>query len=167
MSKTSTKRFLLGVAAAALTTVLSASETSAATTTATFSVSATVVATCNVTTNNLNFGAYSGLVANGTSTLTATCSTGTPYTIGLNQGTATGATVTTRKMGGPGAQLLNYGLFQDSGHATNWGNTSGTDTQASTGTGVAQNFTVYGQIPAGQLVQAGAYSDTITTTITF
>jgi spore coat protein U-like protein len=167
MSKTSVKRILLAVASVTAVTVLSTSAAMAATTTATFTVSATVVSTCNVTTNNLNFGTYSGASATGASTVNATCSTGTPYTVGLNQGASTGATVTTRKMAGPGAEYLNYGLFQDAGHATNWGNTSGTDTQASTGTGAAQSFTVYGQIPASQFVQAGAYSDTITATLTF
>jgi spore coat protein U-like protein len=167
MLNVSKQRLLLAVATATLATVLSVSETNAATTTATFTVSATVVATCNVTTTNLNFGSYSGVALAGTSTVSATCSSGTPYTVGLNPGTSTGATVTTRKMTGPGAQVLSYGLFQDSGHATNWGNTAGTDTQAGTGNGAAQSFTVFGQIPAGQFPQAGSYSDTITATVAF
>jgi spore coat protein U-like protein len=43
----------------------------------------------------------------------------------------------------------------------------GTDTLASTGTGVAQSITVYGQIPAGQYVSPGTYNDTIIATITY
>jgi spore coat protein U-like protein len=167
MTSASMKRLLLSLAMVTLAIVWVSSRALAATTTTTFAVTATVVATCNVSASPLAFGSYSAVALSGTTTVQATCSTAAPYNIGLNAGTATGATVTTRKMTGPGGALLNYGLFQDSGHATNWGNTVGTDTVASTGTGAAQSFTVFGQIPASQFVQAGSYSDTITVTLTF
>ena len=160
-------RFLLGLVLGTCAAVLFGSSVNAATTTATFTVTANVVTTCNVTANNLNFGNYSGVAVAGTTTLNATCSTGTPYTLGLDQGTSSGATVTTRAMTGPGPELLHYGLFQDAGHSTNWGNTPPTDTEAGTGNGTSQTFTVFGQIPASQFIAPGAYSDTITVTLTF
>ena len=163
----SVKRVLIGLGAAALVAGLPLSWAAAATTTATFTVTATVTTNCTLTANNLNFGTYAGAIVTGTTTLTATCSTGTPYTIGLNAGTSAGASVTTRAMTGPGTDLLHYGLFQDAAHSVNWGDTPGTDTEASTGTGAAQTFTVNGQIPASQFVQPGNYSDTITATLTF
>jgi spore coat protein U-like protein len=63
--------------------------------------------------------------------------------------------------------LLGYGLFTDSGHVTNWGNTIGTDTVTGTGSGAAQALTVYGEIPASELVAPGSYSDTITATVSY
>ena len=75
--------------------------------------------------------------------------------------------MTTRSMTGPAAALLGYGLFKDASHTINWGVTVGTDTVAGTGNGLAQPITVYGQIPAAEYVQAGAYSDTVTATITY
>lgn len=153
----------LGVAALAAWPL---SQAAAATATTTFSVTADVVTTCAITATNMNFGNYSGVVLNGTSTLDAACSTGTPYTIGLNAGTGIGATVTSRKMTGPGVELLNYGLFQDAGHTINWGNTIGTDVPGVGATAV-QPFTVFGQVPASQFIQSGQYSDTITVTLTF
>jgi spore coat protein U-like protein len=99
--------------------------------------------------------------------MTATCTGSTPYNVGLNAGTATGATVTTRSMTGPAGALLGYKLFTNSGHTTNWGNTVGTNTEAGIGTGLAQSLTVFGQIPAGQSVTPGAYSDTIIVTLTY
>jgi hypothetical protein len=66
-----------------------------------------------------------------------------------------------------GLAAQNYGLFQDAGHATNWGNTIGTDTESGTGNGAVQTFTVFGNLPAGQFVAPGSYNDTITTTLTF
>jgi spore coat protein U-like protein len=113
------------------------------------------------------FPNYSGLAVQSTSTLTVTCTGTTPYNVGLNQGTATGATVTNRSMTGPASVLLGYKLFSNSGRTTNWGNTVGTSTVAGTGTGVAQALTVYGQILAGLSVQPGSYADTITATITY
>jgi spore coat protein U-like protein len=153
--------------AAALISGLPLAQAYAATTTTTFTVTATVAAGCTVSATNLAFGTYSETQIDATSTITTNCSNGSPYNIGLNPGTATGATVTTRKMTGPASALLNYSLFSDSGRTTNWGNTVGTDTVPSTGTGAAQNFTVFGRLPGSQFVAIGAYTDTITVTVTF
>ncbi len=137
------------------------------TATTSFQVTAIVPATCTITANPLAFGNYSGVVLSSTTTIFVTCSKTTAYNVGLNAGTATGATVSNRSMTGPVSALLNYKLFSNSAYTTNWGNTVGTDTVAGTGNGVAQSLTVYGQVPAGQLVRPGSYSDTITATLTY
>ena len=169
MSPALRKSLLVGLAAAAMAAGLPLSQAVAATATTTFSVTAEVVTTCNITSTNMAFGSYSGLLLNSTATLNATCSTGTPYTIGLNAGTGTGATVAVRKMKGPAVEELNYTLSQDSAHTINWGDTPpGTDTVAGVGNSIGvQPHTVFGQIPASQFIQAGEYSDTITVTLTF
>ena len=141
----------------------------ASTATSTMAVSATVVSSCTVSSTPMAFGTYNSAVLTSTATVTATCSNTTPYNVGLNAGTATSATVTTRGMfvsGTPGV-VLNYGLYSNSSRTTNWGMTVGTDTVAGTGNGAAQPITVYGQIPANQLVAPGSYADTITATITY
>ncbi len=137
------------------------------TSTATFTVTATIVANCLLSATSLNMGNYAGVKLNANSTLTVTCTNTTSFNIGLSAGTSPGATVMTRKMTGPGSAMLNYSLFRDSGLTQNWGMTVGTDTLSSTGNGVAQNFSVYGQIPAGQFVTPGTYNDTIIATITY
>jgi spore coat protein U-like protein len=121
---------------------------------------------CGISASNLNFGNYTGTVLNATTTLQVGCTSGTAYNVGLNAGTATGATVTTRAMQN-GTALLNYALYSNSGRTTNWGNTVGTDTVAGTGTGVAQPLTVYGQIAAGLHPTPGTYTDTITAAVTY
>ena len=136
-------------------------------TTASFTVTAVVQATCTIIANPLAFGTYSGLLINATSTLSVTCTNTTSYNIGLNAGTATGATVTNRSMTGPSSALLGYKLFSNSGLTTNWGNTVGTNTLGGTGSGALQPLSVRGQIPAGQYVRPGSYTDTITATITY
>jgi spore coat protein U-like protein len=135
--------------------------------TTTFTVTANVPPVCTVNAANLVFGNYSGNQLDGTTTVSSTCSSGAPYNIGLNPGVAAGATVTTRAMTGPAGALLSYSLFQNAARTTNWGNTVGTDTVPTTGTGVAQTFTVYGRIPALQSPVLGAYQDTITVTLFF
>ena len=140
----------------------------AATNTATFSVTATVQATCLISANNLSFGTYVGSQIQDTSTISVTCTNTTPYNVGLDAGAASGATVTTRQMTGTNYdQLLNYSLYSNTNYTTNWGNTVGTDTVAGTGTGAAQTLTVYGEVPAGQYIEPDSYADTITATITY
>jgi len=66
-----------------------------------------------------------------------------------------------------GSNLLSYSLYEDSGHTTVWGQTIGTNTVTGTGTGLPVTQTVYGQIPAQQAMPVGAYTDTITVTVTY
>lgn len=139
----------------------------AATATSSFAVTSTIASTCLVSATALGFGSYSGLVVPVSSTVSVTCTSTTPYVVGLSAGLGTGATVTARKMTGPASALLTYGLFQDAGHTVGWGVTAGTDTVAGTGNGATQPITVYGQIPTAQYVAPGAYADTITVIVTY
>jgi len=140
--------------------------------TGTFGVSATVAASCTVSGTNLAFGttvnALGGNV-DATSALTATCTNGSAYTIGLNAGAATAATVTTRKMTHTNTiNTLNYSLSTIASGGTNWDDIGGTTVASGTGNGAGQAITVFGRIPTGQTSAiAGAYSDTITATINF
>ena len=136
--------------------------------TTTFTVTATVATTCTIAANALAFGTYTGSASAVNTTVTVTCNQTSPFNVGLNAGTATGATVTARKMTGPAGATLNYALYQNSSLTTNWGNTVGTDTVSGTTSGTtADALTVYGSIPAGQSVPPGAYTDTITATVTY
>ena len=133
-------------------------------TSTTFKVSARVNAVCEIVATDLAFGAYTSqgtAPLQGTTLLTATCTPGSAYNIGLNAGTSPGATVNQRKMVS-GANALNYNLYSDSARGVIWGNTIGTDTVTGVGTGLAQDHTVFGQVPAAQVVPAGEYKDIIT-----
>jgi spore coat protein U-like protein len=141
----------------------------AATTTTTFAVSVTLAATCTINSASaLNFGNQGILSANvdQTSTIQVTCTNTTPYNIGLDAGTGTGASVATRKLTSGGA-TVNYTLYSDTGRTTVWGTTIGTDTVAATGNGSGQNYTVYGRIPVQTTPAPGTYTDTITVTVTY
>jgi spore coat protein U-like protein len=147
----------------------SASAPRAATSTATMTVQMTITATCTVNSATaLNFGTQGVLTTNvdQTSTIQVTCTNTTPYNIGLDAGTGTGATVATRKMTS-GANTVNYTLYSNSTRTTVWGNTVGTDTAAATGNGSAQSYTVYGRVPPQAAPAPGTYTDTITVTVTY
>jgi spore coat protein U-like protein len=132
------------------------------------SASATVVSSCNVGATTLNFGSQGVLNSNvdASSSVTATCTSGTAYNIGLNAGTGPGATVTTRKMTSGGA-TINYSLYGNSARTTNWGTTVGIDTVSGTGSGLGQSYTVYGRVPSQTTPAPATYSDTIVSTVTY
>jgi spore coat protein U-like protein len=110
-----------------------------------------------ISVNPLNFGNFSGASINATSTASVTCTNTLTYNIGLNAGTATGATVTTRKMTSRASATLSYSMYRNAGETLNRGNTPGTDTVLGVAIGSAQTFTIYGQLAAGQSANPAAY----------
>ncbi len=154
--------------------VMAAGVAQAATTTTTFAVTATVQSTCSATAAALAFPNYTP----GTGTLTGNtninvkCTKNTPFTVSLNAGSTVGDAFAQRLMAS-GANTLQYNLYTTAALGTIFGDgTGGTATVPGTGTGVATAVavTVYGQLPDNATNQAavpGAYSDTITVTVTY
>src|SRR5205085_3832805 len=70
------------------------------TTTTTFNTTASVAAQCNVSAGNLSFGAIDPLNSqvDRTTNLTLNCTNNSPYTVGLDAGVTTGATIAQRLM---------------------------------------------------------------------
>lgn len=136
--------------------------------TAAFNVTATVIKNCSVSTTPVNFGSVGVLISNltATGTVSVQCTNTTPYTIGLNAGTAPGATITNRKMTN-GTSTVGYALYSNSARTTNWGDTAGIDTVSGTGSGYSQSYSVYGSVPAQPTPAPGTYTDTITVTVTY
>jgi spore coat protein U-like protein len=131
----------------------------------TFTVTATVAPTCIISTTILDFGTVlnlSSAVNVQPQSIKPTCTSGTTYTIGLNAGTGTGATLAVRKMTF-GANTINYSIYTNAGHTTVWG----AGTVSSTGTGNQQLFQAFGQVPAQALPNPGTYTDTIIATVTY
>jgi spore coat protein U-like protein len=142
----------------------------------TFAVSLTIIAECVInSTATLAFGSHGVLGgSSGTdpndaqTTIAVQCTNSTPYDIGLDGGTTSGGTPTTRKLLNTlSSATVNYKLYTEGTHTTNWGNTVGTDTSSQTGNGASQSFTVYGRIPAQTTPVPGVYADTVTVTVTY
>lgn len=118
-------------------------------------------ATCTVSATNVAFGTYTGALVEITGTVTVHCTNGAAYDVGLSGGDS--GSVTARTMMN-GTAPLNYALTSGSYAGTNWGNTNPTWVTG-TGTGANQVLTVYGELAAAQYVAPGAYTDTITVTV--
>ena len=149
---------------AAGATVALAAPSFASTQATNFTVNANVAGTCTVSANNLSFGSYTGAQDDVTSTVGANCTTGTAYTLSMSNGNnyAGGS----RRVAAGGGNYLNYAIYTDAAHTTNWDTTAG-HTVAGTGNGAVQSINMYGSMPAGQTGAVGTYNDTITVTITY
>lgn len=142
----------------------------AQTVTDSFDVTITIADECQITsTQALDFGSVGVLTSNvdATATLQVTCTPGTPFDIGLDEGLGSGATTTARLMTSVALDTIEYHMYQDASRSVNWGETISTDTQASTGTGSAQSFTVYGRVPVQTTPDTGVYDDTVTVTVSY
>jgi spore coat protein U-like protein len=129
---------------------------------------ATVVPNCYIGTSPVNFGTV-GILSSAVTAIGyfgTNCSNTWPYNMSLNAGGGAGATVTTRYMTN-GSTSVGYSLYRDAGYASVWGNTIGSNTMSSTGTGAVQLFTIYGKVPPQATPAPGTYNDTVIATITF
>lgn len=142
---------------------------SAATKTTTFQVRLNLVNDCSITANDLDFGSHGVLTTNldQSTTLGISCTSGTAYAVGLDAGSASGSSVASRFLTGPASSTVIFQLFRDTARAQIWGNTLATDTVSGTGNGTAQTIPVYGRVPPQSTPAAGAYTSTVTATITF
>ncbi|CAN5291229.1 spore coat protein U domain-containing protein [soil metagenome] len=136
---------------------------------ATFTFSATLVPDCQATSSSVEFGGVGVLTANkdGQGGLGVTCTTGTTYSVGLDNG-LTGTAPTARKMK-KGAETVTYGLYKNSARDQPWGDlAAGAGLVAGgTGTGTSQPFAVYGRAPPQSTPSPGAYADTVVATVTY
>lgn len=131
-----------------------------------FTVQAYVDRVCNLTADDLNFGSR-GLLktqVDASSLVKVSCTLGLPYAIGLNGGLGNLAPAA-RKMTHSG-QSITYGLYRDAARSLPWGSAVG-QIAGGTGTGLLQNLTVYGRVPAQTTPSPGIYTDTVVVTVTY
>ena len=157
---------LLVLCGVCLAAGLLATTARAYTTTGTILVSVTVPKACTFSTSNLAFGIYSSTALAATASIAVTCTSTTAYYINFNNGLQSSC-CWTNNMKSSGGANLNYALYQDSAHTKVWNNTVYLDGVAGIGTGAPQSLLVYGLTYGGQYVAAGAYTDTVTATITY
>ncbi|WP_165838763.1 Csu type fimbrial protein [Roseicella frigidaeris] len=160
--------FGLLASAAAVVAPLRPHPAAAAATTATMAVSATVLSTCLVVALPMVFGNYAPTAASDAQAdLTVTCTPGTTYTLSLDKGLGSGATLAQRAMSFL-TNSLTYSLYTTAARSVVWGDgTGGTATVTGTGTILPQLITVYGRIPASQNTAPGIYTDVVTVTLTY
>ena len=100
------------------------------------------------------------------------CTKGSGPSIGLNAGTNPGAVAGVTRAMANGTNRLGYELLQPAaapGNGAVWTDIGGANplNAGVSPSKVARGFTVQAQIPAGQDVAVGSYSDTVTATVNF
>lgn len=138
-------------------------------------------ATCSTSATGVAFGSYDRLGAlplDSTGTVTVICNSllglgleAVNYQIRLSAGGS--GSFTARRMSS-GGNTLNYNLYTDSAHLSVWGDGTGATSISTDGYSFnllsgpkTKNYTVYGRMSVGQNVPAGAYSDSITVTVSY
>jgi spore coat protein U-like protein len=157
----SAARLLLAIAVAAC----HASSARSAVDTDVLTVTATVLSACSLSGGTLSFGSYtSGQAQNldvDGSVNYVNCSGSLSFTL---DGGGSG-NVHARQMS-QGASRLNYQIYRNSVRNAVWG--SGADAHGVVLLGTQSGaVTVYGRIPANQIVPEGTYTDTVNITLTF
>jgi spore coat protein U-like protein len=157
--------------------VFAATTSRAGTASANLTVQMTVTASCTINAATLTFPSVAGTSltstpATGNTTLSVTCTNGSPYAIGMGQGL--------NFLGGlnrmvSSGNFLPYGLYLDAAYTQPW--TTAADNNSctivngcylGTGSGSAQTVPIYGQVPTIVLAPAaGTYSDTVSMTVTY
>lgn len=149
---------------AVLATLLTLEPAAAETKTSSFDARVDVSATCSLGASDLRFPAVTtGNLTNvdASTSLSVTCSSGTPYQISMSEGANFNST---RRLAW-GSSFISYGVFSDSSRSQSW---MGATVVAGTGSGAAQQIPVYGRIFSGQSVPTtGSYADTIVATISY
>jgi len=137
-----------------------------------FGVTADVQTECTVSATTLDFGSAGNIATTAvmaSSTITVNCTPGINYSVALNAGQGSGATMAQRRLTRTGGtETLRYGLYRDNARTQLWGDGSaGSSTAAGTGNGNYTSLTVYGTLPVQTVPPPGQYSDTVTVTLTY
>jgi spore coat protein U-like protein len=134
----------------------------------TFNIVAAPPSACVFTVSDLNFPTSTLLssAVSGQTTLSATCTSQTSYTVALDNG-LTGTGPTARIMKSASSATVTYGLYRDSARSLPWGTVASGQSQSGTGSGAAQVYTIYGQVPAQPTATPGTYTDRIVVTIAY
>lgn len=130
--------------------------------------SAKVNSTCTIAVSPINFGTINSNSQNlQSTTLTATCTKGTAFNVGLSTGISNN--FSSRYMAlNDNSDQLNYNIYFDNLYNNILGDGNENTTLINDiGTGNDQTFTLFGKIPTGQFVSPGTYSDLISVTLSY
>lgn len=130
------------------------------------SVTATVQASCLVSTTDTVFRTYAA-AANTASAVSVACSNSTPYMVTLSAAMAPVAAVTGRQMTGSGFAMLGYELSSNPRGVANMRQDTSTDSAAGFGSGSNSLLAIHDQIPAAQCAIPDACIDTIIVVVTY
>jgi len=134
---------------------------------------ASAAGVCTVGNGALAFGVLFDLTPtttlDGSGSFSVNCvGSGVAYTVALDKGTF-GASISSRSMQlAGGSALLAYQIYQDSAHTVIFGDgVIGSTESGSLPLGGVATVNVFGRIPSQTAIVVGAYTDSVTVTLTF
>jgi spore coat protein U-like protein len=134
-----------------------------------FSVRASVAASCTISVSDMDFGVIDAAVVtpvDQTATISVSCTNASAYSVGLDMGRQPqGIDPSGRRMTN-GVNVLAYGLYLDAAATAAWG-IEASNVSAGVGTGGHQTLTVFGRIFSDQIAVVGRYSDTVVVIVNY
>lgn len=139
----------------------------AATATASFSVTATVLSSCQATPSTQQFRSYATATTNAASTISVSCTQPTPYVVSLQAGDVPTESATIGKVTSSGTALPSGAQPSLPEHRINRGQTTETRTVAATGNGSPQWRAVPDRPATAKNPAPGVDPDAIMVSITY
>jgi len=136
----------------------------AATASASFAVTVTVQAACQVSAPATAFGTYATAGARATSAVSVACTIPTPYNVSRSAGLAASDT---QRVAAFAPAPTGDAPLTNSARFIYWGRMAGTNPVAGRGNGASQPYTVSGLTAGTRFVAPGAFADTITVTVSY
>ncbi|MDM0045083.1 spore coat U domain-containing protein [Variovorax dokdonensis] len=136
-----------------------------------FSVNATVVKSCLVSADPMNFGSVDGIASSANidavTTIRVLCSRPTAYNVTLiPSSNATDGSSAMKGTTSGNADTVPYRLYSNAARTAQWGSLSSNDVEG-TGNGATQSLTVYGRVPGLPNVRPDNYKDTVTVNVVY
>lgn len=151
---------------AGIVLLLGVQNASAASESARIQVSVQVVPNCKILVSDLAFGSYDPLMNHATGALDATANLRVLCTKSLRANVLMTDSGSRERLMRNGSDQLAYAVFSDPARTKVWA--AGADAVQIIGNGATpQEMTIFGRVPAGQIVPAGWYTDAVTATVDF
>ena len=134
-----------------------------------FSVRASVAASCTVGVSNMDFGIIDAAVVapvDQTATISVSCTNASAYSVGLDMGGQPQDVGPSGRRMVNGVNMLAYGLYHDPAATAAWG-LDAENVAAGIGTGGNQTLTVFGRIFPDQVALVGRYSDSVVVIVNY
>ncbi|WP_230206626.1 spore coat U domain-containing protein [Novosphingobium sp. Gsoil 351] len=137
-------------------------------------VSVNVINSCTVAATPMSFGAptaIGGSDIDTSSSISLVCTNGATYDVALDMGLNAASGQRYLSNGAVTPTKIPYNIYSNAGRTTAWGSNSGiggNTVAGAAGTSGLVSLIAYGRIPSSATsVGAGAYTDTVTVTVTF
>lgn len=129
--------------------------------------------TCQITTYNATrwpslSGTFTSNIDNTSGYVSAQCSMGLSYSLGLDNGQNYDSTAQMRRLTNRRGAFIKYAIYKNSGFSSAWGQVGTANALSLMGSGSVQTSTLYARIPSGQpSAPSGFYQDMVAVTLNF